>query len=82
MTINATVKEAGFKPASRISSIGVSEILKIGARAQAMKREGKPVIILGQASPTSTRPITSRTPPARRSSAVKPSTPRSTARRN
>lgn len=41
MTINATVKEAGFQPASRISSIGVSEILKIGARAAAMKREGK-----------------------------------------
>ncbi|NUS69538.1 MAG: pyridoxal phosphate-dependent aminotransferase [Ensifer adhaerens] len=51
MTINATVKEAGFKPASRISSIGVSEILKIGARAQAMKREGKPVIILGAGEP-------------------------------
>ena len=51
MTINATVKEAGFEPASRISSIGVSEILKIGARAQAMKREGKPVIILGAGEP-------------------------------
>ena len=51
MTINATVKEAGFQPASRISSIGVSEILKIGARAQAMKREGKPVIILGAGEP-------------------------------
>ncbi|WDZ76494.1 pyridoxal phosphate-dependent aminotransferase [Ensifer adhaerens] len=51
MTINQTVKEAGFRPASRISSIGVSEILKIGARAQAMKREGKPVIILGAGEP-------------------------------
>ncbi|AFL54316.1 aspartate aminotransferase [Sinorhizobium fredii] len=51
MTINATVKEAGFLPASRISSIGVSEILKIGARANAMKREGKPVIILGAGEP-------------------------------
>ncbi|OCO99655.1 MULTISPECIES: pyridoxal phosphate-dependent aminotransferase [unclassified Ensifer] len=51
MTINQTVKEAGFAPASRISSIGVSEILKIGARAQAMKREGKPVIILGAGEP-------------------------------
>ncbi|OAP38919.1 aspartate aminotransferase [Sinorhizobium glycinis] len=51
MTINATVKEAGFLPASRISSIGVSEILKIGARASAMKREGKPVIILGAGEP-------------------------------
>ncbi|MCA1368860.1 pyridoxal phosphate-dependent aminotransferase [Bradyrhizobium sp. BRP14] len=51
MTINATVKEAGFQPASRISSIGVSEILKLGARANAMKREGKPVIILGAGEP-------------------------------
>ncbi|MCG5481444.1 MAG: pyridoxal phosphate-dependent aminotransferase [Ensifer alkalisoli] len=51
MTINATVKGAGFRPASRISSIGVSEILKIGARAGAMKREGKPVIILGAGEP-------------------------------
>ncbi|WEX77360.1 pyridoxal phosphate-dependent aminotransferase [Sinorhizobium numidicum] len=51
MTINATVKEVGFLPASRISSIGVSEILKIGARASAMKREGKPVIILGAGEP-------------------------------
>ncbi|WP_331372613.1 pyridoxal phosphate-dependent aminotransferase [Sinorhizobium chiapasense] len=51
MAINATVKEAGFLPASRIASIGVSEILKIGARANAMKREGKPVIILGAGEP-------------------------------
>ncbi|WP_018236033.1 pyridoxal phosphate-dependent aminotransferase [Ensifer sp. BR816] len=51
MTINATVKEAGFLPASRISTIGVSEILKIGARANAMKRDGKPVIILGAGEP-------------------------------
>ncbi|QFI68094.1 pyridoxal phosphate-dependent aminotransferase [Sinorhizobium alkalisoli] len=51
MTINATVKGAGFRPASRISSIGVSEILKIGARAGAMKRDGKPVIILGAGEP-------------------------------
>ncbi|ODR90963.1 pyridoxal phosphate-dependent aminotransferase [Sinorhizobium alkalisoli] len=51
MTINATVKGAGFRPASRISSIGVSEILKIGVRAGAMKREGKPVIILGAGEP-------------------------------
>ena len=51
MTINATVNEAGFLPASRIASIGVSEILRIGARASAMKREGKPVIILGAGEP-------------------------------
>jgi aspartate aminotransferase len=51
MTINTKVEEAGFSPASRISAIGVSEILKIGARAQAMKRDGKPVIILGAGEP-------------------------------
>ncbi|MBB3610705.1 pyridoxal phosphate-dependent aminotransferase [Rhizobium sp. BK602] len=51
MTIDVTIKEAAFSAASRISSIGVSEILKIGARAQAMKREGKPVIILGAGEP-------------------------------
>ncbi|WEZ82034.1 pyridoxal phosphate-dependent aminotransferase [Rhizobium sp. 32-5/1] len=51
MTINTQVEEAGFAPASRISTIGVSEILKIGARAQAMKRDGKPVIILGAGEP-------------------------------
>jgi aspartate aminotransferase len=51
MTINQTVKEVGFTPASRISAIGVSEILKIGARAAQMKRDGKPVIILGAGEP-------------------------------
>jgi aspartate aminotransferase len=51
MTINATIEEAGFSPASRISTIGVSQILKIGARAQALKREGRPIIILGAGEP-------------------------------
>lgn len=51
MTANVTITKAGFLPASRLSSIGVSEILQIGARAQAMKREGKPVIILGAGEP-------------------------------
>lgn len=37
--------------ADRIAAIGVSEILQIGARAQAMKREGHPVIILGAGEP-------------------------------
>ncbi|MHA6646130.1 pyridoxal phosphate-dependent aminotransferase [Mesorhizobium sp. A623] len=51
MNANPTIDEAGFVPASRIANIGVSKILKIGARAQAMKREGKPVIILGAGEP-------------------------------
>ncbi|MBB4569299.1 pyridoxal phosphate-dependent aminotransferase [Rhizobium leucaenae] len=40
-----------FRPASRIASIGVSKILQIGARANAMKRDGLPVIILGAGEP-------------------------------
>jgi aspartate aminotransferase len=51
MTIVSKVEEAGFRPASRIASIGVSKILQIGARASAMKREGLPVIILGAGEP-------------------------------
>lgn len=41
----------GFRPAQRISAIGVSEILKIGAVAQRLKREGRPVIVLGAGEP-------------------------------
>ncbi len=51
MTIATKIEEAGFQPASRIASIGVSTILQIGARASAMKREGLPVIILGAGEP-------------------------------
>ncbi|OCJ07171.1 aspartate aminotransferase [Rhizobium sp. AC27/96] len=51
MTIATTIEEAGFRPASRIASIGVSTILQIGARANAMKRDGLPVIILGAGEP-------------------------------
>ncbi|NVP53938.1 pyridoxal phosphate-dependent aminotransferase [Mycoplana rhizolycopersici] len=51
MTIATKIEEAGFKPASRIASIGVSKILQIGARAAAMKRDGLPVIILGAGEP-------------------------------
>ncbi len=43
--------EAGFRPASRIASVGVSKILQIGARAAAMKRQGLPVIVLGAGEP-------------------------------
>lgn len=44
-------QDAAFHPASRIARIGVSTILQIGARAQAMKRDGLPVIILGAGEP-------------------------------
>jgi aspartate aminotransferase len=40
-----------FKSASRIASIGVSEILQIGARAAEMKRAGRDVIVLGVGEP-------------------------------
>ena len=42
---------AGFRPARRIASIGVSEILRIGAAAAKLKREGRPVIVLGAGEP-------------------------------
>jgi aspartate aminotransferase len=45
------VHETEFRAASRIASIGVSKILAIGARAAALKREGRPVIILGAGEP-------------------------------
>ncbi|MEE2859651.1 MAG: pyridoxal phosphate-dependent aminotransferase [Paracoccus sp. (in: a-proteobacteria)] len=40
-----------FRPAGRIEDLGVSEILTITARASALKREGRPVIILGAGEP-------------------------------
>lgn len=40
-----------FRPAQRIAAIGVSQILKIGAVAQRLKREGRPVIVLGAGEP-------------------------------
>lgn len=51
MTITIKVEEAGFRPASRIASVGVSKILQIGAKAAAMKREGLPIIIVGAGEP-------------------------------
>ena len=41
----------GFRSARRIGAIGVSEILKIGATANRLKREGRPVILLGAGEP-------------------------------
>ncbi len=51
MTVSTRIDQAGFVPASRLSTIGVSPILKIGARAQALKRDGAPMIILGAGEP-------------------------------
>lgn len=49
MTVQAPA--TGFQPARRIGAIGISEILKIGAVAQRLKREGRPVIVLGAGEP-------------------------------
>ncbi|QPF87451.1 pyridoxal phosphate-dependent aminotransferase [Bradyrhizobium genosp. L] len=46
-----TVHDNSFRPARRIGAIGVSEILKIGAVAQRLKQEGRPVIVLGAGEP-------------------------------
>ncbi|SMO46967.1 pyridoxal phosphate-dependent aminotransferase [Paracoccus laeviglucosivorans] len=43
--------DSTYCPAGRIGDLGVSEILTITARANAMKREGFPVIILGTGEP-------------------------------
>ncbi|MEJ5021517.1 pyridoxal phosphate-dependent aminotransferase [Ochrobactrum vermis] len=51
MTIALDNDPVGFRPASRIASVGVSKILQIGARAAAMKRDGHPVIVLGAGEP-------------------------------
>lgn len=40
-----------FRPARRLTAIGISEILKIGAAAQRLKQEGRPVIVLGAGEP-------------------------------
>src|ERR1700722_11027822 len=42
---------ASFRAARRLGAIGISEILKIGAIATRLKREGRPVIVLGAGEP-------------------------------
>ena len=42
---------ASFRPAIRLASIGVSEILKITSLAANLKRQGKDIIILGTGEP-------------------------------
>jgi len=46
-----TSVDSGFRSAPRLRSIGVSEILRIGAIATRLKREGRPVIVLGAGEP-------------------------------
>jgi aspartate aminotransferase len=42
---------SAFRAADRIASIAVSEILRIGATAAALRRQGRPVIVLGAGEP-------------------------------
>jgi len=51
IAVNGPLQASLFRPASRLSSIGVSEILKITGRATDLKRQGKDVIILGTGEP-------------------------------
>jgi aspartate aminotransferase len=39
--------DANFSAAARLNAIAVSPILKLGALAAQLKREGRPVIVLG-----------------------------------
>lgn len=43
--------DEAFRPAERIGDIGVSEILRITAKAGALKRSGRPMIVLGAGEP-------------------------------
>jgi aspartate aminotransferase len=50
--MNAPVQTTSlFRPASRLSAIGVSEILKITGLATELKRQGRDIIILGAGEP-------------------------------
>ncbi|MDB6178444.1 pyridoxal phosphate-dependent aminotransferase [Paracoccus sp. Z330] len=45
------IRTSMFRPAKRIEDLGVSEILAITARANELRRAGRPVIILGAGEP-------------------------------
>ncbi|MDB5846566.1 MAG: aminotransferase [Rhodoferax sp.] len=51
--MNATLSRpaTAFRPAQRVRAIGVSEILRITDHANALKRAGRPVIVLGAGEP-------------------------------
>ena len=51
MNASVQVQSSLFRPASRISATGVSEILKITGLATELKRQGRDVIILGTGEP-------------------------------
>ena len=49
--MNQRLTSTPFRPASRLATLQVSEILRIGARAQELKAMGHPVIVLGAGEP-------------------------------
>lgn len=51
MDAHVQLQSSAFRPASRLSSIGISEILKIAALATEFKRQGRDVILLGLGEP-------------------------------
>ncbi len=48
---HAALPASVFQPAQRLRAMGVSEILRITEQAQALKRAGRPVIVLGAGEP-------------------------------
>lgn len=50
-TVDLQAPVPGFVPAQRVRAIGVSEILRITDHANAQKRAGRPVIVLGAGEP-------------------------------
>src|SRR5690625_841670 len=48
--------QSSFQRAQRIATMGVSEVLEIGAKAARLRQQGHPVIILGAGEPDFTTP--------------------------
>lgn len=51
MDLVSSSTATAFEPAQRVRAIGISEILRITDHAQALKRAGRPVIVLGAGEP-------------------------------
>ncbi len=49
--MTSAVPGTAFEPAQRVRAIGVSEILRVTDHANALKRAGRPVIVLGAGEP-------------------------------
>jgi aspartate aminotransferase len=49
--MNAAIPATAFRPAGRIGAIGVSDIVRITQRANELRRQGQPVIVLGLGEP-------------------------------